>query len=210
MLTEFNARIAARLIAGRIADEVFGLDPPSIRAVIVIVVHVPVARRIFQRVCVIWAYLCHYQRFLCLPAGNNWQFRPCVCVCAVSAESQRPLRPPLSLGPRSAPSLPSRTAGKTSGSWVGRPLGHLLPYAQFSASRLEVGSARVRAPRPCRRSTKRRGRGFDLTDQLLVRQPFARGLRECASEAAAVIGFAVVVPESLLVQIPEQMETARR
>lgn len=109
-------------------------------------------------------------------------------------------------GPRSAPSLPSRTAGKTSGSWVGRPLDRPSPYAQSSRSRLKVESARPRVPRPCRTVSPRRLHRRDFAGQLLVSEPPASGLAKCPREAIAVICLAVVVPESLFVQITEQME----
>ena len=59
LLAQFDALVAGGLVPGRIADEMLRLDAPSIRAVIVIVIDVPVGRRIFGGIGVIWADLCH-------------------------------------------------------------------------------------------------------------------------------------------------------
>jgi hypothetical protein len=66
--------------------------------------------------------------------------------------------------------------------------------------------AEIRFPRPCRRRLER-GRGVILAGQRLVGKSFADNLRYRQREPATIIQvLPVVVTESLLVDIPEQME----
>src|SRR5579875_1345158 len=120
---------------------------------------------------------------------------------SASAAVQRPLRPLLFSGPRSAPSLRARIAGKRNANWVGRP----LPFFQFTVSRLCRETARL-SPRPCLYSTKRCAGRFRFASQFFVGQALSGGLGERALEAFAIAGLAIVVTESLFVQITEEME----
>jgi hypothetical protein len=58
MLAELDAFVAARFATSPIFT-VFRLDSLSIWTVIVIVVHISMCRRIFNRVCVVRSYLGH-------------------------------------------------------------------------------------------------------------------------------------------------------
>ena len=110
--------------------------------------------------------------------------RQCASVRDACAGLQRSFRPLLFSEPPSTPSLPSRIAGKTNVSWVGR----LLPCSQSSRFRLEVGTARVRLPRPCRPLTKRRPGWLVLARQLLIGHATTDHLGKRTNESATIVG----------------------
>ena len=58
MLTEAYAVCAARLPASA-AHAMLGLNALPVRAIVVIVIHVPMLGRVLRRSCVVWGDLCH-------------------------------------------------------------------------------------------------------------------------------------------------------
>jgi hypothetical protein len=126
------------------------------------------------------------------------------CAYVVSDGTQRSFRPLRFWEPPSAPSLPARIAGKMNANWAGR-LSRPSPYCQ-SRSAQRADGRRLRSPRPCRASTKRRARRFLFARQLLVSQATTDRLRKRPNEPSTVIRFALVVPKRLFVEVAEQME----
>src|ERR1700736_1628041 len=130
------------------------------------------------------------------------RLKRCAFEVAVCGYSQRPFCPLLFSGPRSAPSLPARIAGKTNENWVGRP----LPYSNSNRLGVTFGRACVRSPRPCRRRLTKRFVSGLFAGQFLIGESLPNDLRQGFGEPTTIIGLAVVVPESLFVQVADQVE----
>jgi len=115
------------------------------------------------------------------------------------ASTQRSFRPVPFSGLRPMPSRVSRIVGKANRSCVGRlSFFQITPFMRC----LE----RPRLPCSCRTISLKNARQNFLAGQFLIGYaPSGRG-RERTHEAGTICSLAIVVAESLLVQIPEQMK----
>src|SRR5208283_2178691 len=153
VLTEFYARVAAGLVA-RSALEMLRLDALPVGAIVVIVIDIPVRRRIFERIGVVRSYLCHRLKLL-----QSMLYASAHVACAAPA---RPSLQLLSLELGSTPSAPSRSAGKASLNWIG------CRSAWFHFTPFFGDREPARLPR-CWRSTKRGGCAIGFADQVFIR-----------------------------------------